>query len=336
MALKYLTGKPQWILNYQGENITADISSMVLAVTYTDYLGGLSSQIEVTVEDSGGLWQGSWFPALGDQVSVMMGYEDQALLPCGDFQIDEVELSSRAQSGGDAMTMRGLAAYITPAMRTANSAGYEGQTLLQIARTIAGKYGLQVVSAPGAEDLAFARVTQKHESDLGFLKRLAREHGYDFTVRGAALVFYLRTALESAAPLAAADRSSIESFEFRNRTHRIYGAAELAFQDPFSKKLISQSVRASSGPGSDRLKLVLRCENASQALWKARAALHERNLDSAEGILGMPGSIAFSAGVTMRLSDFGKFDGIYMVIAAIHKIDREHGYTTDLEVRRVA
>lgn len=336
MAVKLLTGKPQWMLSYRGENITSDISEMVLAVSYTDYLDGLSGEIQVVVEDSGGLWQGPWFPALGDQVSVMIGYEGEALLPCGDFQIDEVELSSRGESGGDAMTMRGLAAYITPAMRTANSAGYEGQSLLQIARQIAGKYGMQVVSAPEVEDLGFARVTQKHESDLAFLKRLAREHGYDFTARGTKLVFYSCAALENSAPLAAADRSNIEQFELRNRTYRTYGCAEVAFQDPFSKKLITQSVRAASAPGSDRLKLTPRCENAQQALVKAQAALHERNLDFAEGILRMPGSTAFSAGVNMILSDFGKFDGTYMVMAAVHNIDRVHGYTTEVEIRRVA
>lgn len=335
-TLDYFVHKPQWIVNYSGRDITSDISDMLLAVTYTDYLDGLSGQIEVEVEDSGHLWQGPWCPALGDRMSVMIGYEGEPLLPCGDFEIDEVELASSEERSGDVMTMRGLSAYITPTMRTANSAGYEGQTLLQIARTIAGKYGMQVVGAPGVEELSFARVSQKHESDLAFLKRLAREHGYDFTVRGMAVVFYSCAALESVAAMVSADRSNIEIFELRNRTHRIYGAAEVAYQDPFSKKLIAQQERAEEPASNDRLKLVSRCENAPQARLKAQAALQRRNRDSTEGILRMPGSTAFSAGLNLSLSEFGKFDGTYLVVAAVHKITRSRGYTTEVEVRRVA
>ena len=31
--------KPGWTLFYQGANVTADISAMVLSITYTDHLG---------------------------------------------------------------------------------------------------------------------------------------------------------------------------------------------------------------------------------------------------------------------------------------------------------
>ncbi len=172
-------------------------------------------------------------------------------------------------------------------MRTPNSAGYEQQSLLDIAEVIAGKYGLSVVSAPGVTDLQFARVTQKHETDLAFLKRLAREHGYDFTVRGTLLVFYAQSALAAAPAVVSLDRSEVERFEFRNRTHRIYSAAQVAYQDPATKSLITQSAQADiTVPTGDSLKLVPRCENAQQALTKAQAALDDHNRLFIDGLHG--------------------------------------------------
>jgi len=42
--LAYPVRSPQWLLNYKGVNITADISQMVLGVTYTDHLSGLAGE----------------------------------------------------------------------------------------------------------------------------------------------------------------------------------------------------------------------------------------------------------------------------------------------------
>src|ERR1700726_2095648 len=161
-AISYSVRSPEWLLTYAGINIVADISSMVLSIGYTDYLSELSGEVGAVVEDHERKWQTSWYPALGDEFNLALGYHGEGLLPCGDFQVDQLELAGPP----DTFTLRGLAAYITPAMRTLRSARYENQTLLGVTQTIAGKYGLTVLSAPDITDIAFERITQKHESDL--------------------------------------------------------------------------------------------------------------------------------------------------------------------------
>ncbi len=331
-SIPYSVRSPQWILTYQGANITADVSRVVLAVTYLDHLGGLSGEANIEVEDRERRWQGDWFPALGDRLNLTIGYNGEALLPCGDFQIDQLELAGPP----DVFCLRCLAAFITPAMRTPNTAGYENQTLLGIARTIAGKYGLSLVSVPGVADLGFARVTQSEETDLGFLRRLAREHNYDFTVRGTSLVFYAHEALEAAPPAATIMRSDTERFAFRNRTHGIYRAARVAYQDPFAKLLITQSAEASPpAPTGDTLKLRMRCENGQQALLKAQAALHTHNREFIEAELVLPGSTVLAAGSNIALLGFGAFDGTYLIYTVRHRLDRARGYISEVEARRV-
>ena len=331
-AISFPVRSPQWVLTYQGVHITADTAAMVESISYTDRLSDFSGEIELIVEDHTRKWQSSWYPGLGDQISLSIGYRNEGLLPCGDFQIDQLELAGPP----DTFTIRCLAASITPAMRTRNSLGYENQTLLGVVRTIAGKYGLIVISAPDDIDLLFERVTQKYESDLSFLKRLALEHGFEFTIRGSNLVFYSRATLEGVTAVQTVSREDLERYTFRNRTHSTYSGAQLTHHDPKTKSLIAQSV-VTTVPTvtSDILKLVTRCENGQQATVKAAAALGTHNMSVTEASLVMPGSIAMAAGNPIELSGFGEFDGKYLTTMAQHRIQRSRGYTTHLEVSRV-
>ena len=82
---------------------------MVLAIRYVDRLDGLRASWNSNSKDSTKLWQGAWYPALGDIVSLQIGYSGESLLDCGEFQIDELELDGPP----DVMRLRCLAAYIT-------------------------------------------------------------------------------------------------------------------------------------------------------------------------------------------------------------------------------
>lgn len=325
---------PQWVLTYDGVNITADLSHMVLAISYVDRLGEASGEVEVELEDHAKRWQGPWYPGLGNILSLQIGYRGEALLDCGSFQVDELEFDGPP----DVMRLRCLAAYVTPAMRTPNTVAYENQSIVDIADQIASKYGLILVTAPAAieSDVVFARVTQRRETDLGFLKRLAIEHNFDFTVRGAQMVFYARAALEAVIPLIAIARPDTTAFSFRNRTRRIYNGAEVSYFDPDTKQLITQLVTAEPpAPTTDTLKIVARSENAQQALVKAQAALHLHNMVFVDAAIEGPGNAMLVAGNQVEIAGWGALDGAYLIEAARHRLSRASGYSTSIAARRV-
>jgi phage protein D len=333
-SASYTVRSPNWLLTYLGVDITADISQMVVAIRYVDRLDGVSSELEVELEDSTKRWQGPWYPALGDTVSVRIGYQGEPLLDCGEFQIDELELDGPP----DVMRIRCLAAYITPAMRTANTVSYENMSIVEIAAQIATKYGLAMVTAlsESESDVAFDRVTQRRQTDLEFLKRLAREHDFDFTMSGGQLVFYARPALESVPAVAEITRSDTIRFSFRNRTRRIYDGAEFSYFDPDTKQLITQSVSADTpSPTGDTLKIVARCENAQQAMVKAEAALHLHNMVFVDASLEGPGTTVLVAGNNVQLSGWGALDGTYLIETAQHRVARATGYSTSIAARRI-
>jgi Bacteriophage probable baseplate hub protein len=331
-AVTFPVRAPQWVLTYQGVNITANISQMVTAITYEDRLDGGSGALEVTLEDHEKRWQGSWKPTEGDLVNLLIGYTGEPLLPCGDFQVDELALSGPP----DVLHLRCLAAYITPAMRTRNSTGYENQTLGQIASTIATKYGLTMVTASGSSNLKFARVTQRQETDLGFLRRLARAHNYEFTIRGKQVVFYSRASLEATTPVATLARNDLRRFAFRLKTHRVYMAAQVSYQLPESKRLLTQRVMAASdAPTGDTLKLTVRCEDGQQASLRAMSALRGAKMVRTSASFTAPGATVYSAGNTLTITGFGFNDGKYLIESARHRLERATGYTTECEARRV-
>lgn len=333
-AISHSVRTPQWLLTYEGIDITADVSHMVLAISYIDRLGEASGEVELELEDHAKRWQGPWYPGLGNILSLQIGYLGEALLDCGSFQVDEIELDGPP----DVMRLRCLAAYITAAMRTANTIAYENQSLVEIAGGIASKYGLTLVTAPTASesDTVFGRVTQRRETDLGFLKRLAIEHDFDFTIRGAQMVFYPRAALDAAIPLMTITRPDTMRFSFRNRTRRIYSGAEVSYFDPDTKQLIAQMVTAiSPAPTTDTLKIVTRSENAQQALMKAQAALDLHNMVFVDASIEGPGNPALVAGNQVLIAGWGALDGAYLIETARHQVTRATGYTTSIEARRI-
>lgn len=324
---------PRWALRYRGVAISGRISQMVLSIAYISKAGGAGNELEIAIEDRDRRWQGPWLPTRGDRVSLDLGYAGEPMAPAGEFEVDELELKAPP----DVMTMRCLAAFITPAMRTETTRGWESTTLLHIADTIAAKHGLAVVGAPDAINVSFMRVTQNRESDLAFLRRIAGEHNYEFQVRGKTLVFYSRTALEQAPAVAAFRRADLESFSFKTRAHEIFKGAEGSYLDPTGKASIVFTVPADPPqPTGDTLKIHARTESGQQAALKAQSALHGANMLFITGTLATQGNVALAGGANIMLSELGAFSGKYQIQTATHKLDRQAGYKTELEVRNVA
>jgi phage protein D len=332
-ALSYPVKHPIWVLTYAGKDITADVSNMAVEVTYSDKEEHLSDELEVTFEDRDRRWQGPWLPTRGALVGGLVGYEGVgSLLDCGIFQIDELELKGPP----DSFHLKCIAAGITPSIRTPRSAAYENQTLLQVAQTIAARQGMTVTGLPQSLNVSWARISQRHETDLHFLHRLAIAHNYDFSIRGTQLVFYARTPLEAQAAVVTIDRTQTKTFEFKTRTQQIYKSASVAYHNPRTKQLISAAVSDTTGaPTGDDPHVVTRCETPQQAQLKAASALHDKKKDQVTGRIETEGTVLLVAGVNIAVTGFATFDGNYHIQSSRHRLERSSGYTTEIEVRRL-
>lgn len=325
--------EPKVIVIYERRDITTVISPALIEISYTDFMEGESDSVEMTLEDADRRWQNAWYPQHGDMVSVQLGYASGPLLPCGDFEVDEVEL----EGPPDTIRIKALAAGIKRSVRTRNGRAYENTTLADIARQVAKRNKLKLSGT--IETVKISRVTQVYETDLTFLKRVAESYGYSFSVRGEKLTFFKRAELKKSEPTLTIRRRDVTSFRFHDKVHGVAASGTASYFDPKTKEVKTATVEDQKAQGNahsaDELKLNVRAENEQQARLKADAALDKSNEDQTVGSLTLPGEVRLMSGVNVLLVDFGKLDGKYTVTQALHRVSRSSGYGTEVDLKRV-
>lgn len=325
--------EPLFAVSYNTRDITADLQPFLLSVRWSaDLYGKEADSMELTLEDSDGRWQNAWYPRKGDTLELRIGYRG-AQVPCGSFEIDEIELSGPPSQ----VQIKALAAGVMKDLRTHKGHAYEGTTLAGVVRTVAARHKLRVVG--DIEDIPVRRITQAHEQDLKFLKRLAQEYGYAFNVRGDALTFVPLEGLRAAAAVTVLRPGDVGRYSFRDKIKDTPGSASVKYHDPKTKALVSYELNSEGEvvprASADSLKLTTRAESPRQAKAKARSALKRAQDAATVCNCTLWGTPQLVAGVNVELEDFGQLSGRYQVARSSHNIDRSNGYTTELEMHRV-
>jgi phage protein D len=340
---------PIFVTIYDKKNITADITPYVLTVSYTDYLSGQSDEIAIELEDTDGRWLNAWYPGKGDSLTLKIGYEGQPLLSCGSFEIDEIEHAFPPSR----VSIKALSTGIKKSIRTRTGRAYENTTLASIAAQIAKRNKLTLTGK--IRDIAIDRVTQYQEADVAFLTRLARAYGYAFKIVGSKLVFTEQAALRDGQAVTKIALSDVSSVRLRDKIKDIYNEAKVTHHDPKTKKLIVYGVKdgelaqvgtatsstnkkpSGQSTSGDTLKVTTRAGSKAAAQIKAKAALDDANKEQTTGSITLIGNPLLVAGNTLMLDNsFGKLKGKYLIESASHRIERSSGYTTELEIKRVA
>lgn len=318
--------KPTFKLKYESIDITADVSPYVLNIDYTDFEHGQSDEIQIELEDSDKLWQGSWYPSKGDILSLQLGYEGEKLLNCGNFEIDEIEYSAPP----DVITLKAIATNIKKALRQENSVAYEDKSLKQIAQEIAEKHELKLVG--NIKEIKVKRITQNKERDLTFLKNLAEQYGYIFKIVDNQLVFYEANSLKAENPSVILNKQDLSQINLREKTHERYKECEVSYHNPETKEVITTVIRANNVTKGDILKLNTRCENKEQAILQAQAALDKKNASKIEGSVSLIGTPNLVSGLNIELKGIGNFSGKYHLKQTKHSLNKLSGYATSGEV----
>lgn len=320
--------RPVFKIEMAKRDVTADISRYVERVTYTDHDHGKADEISINIVNVDLLWLRSWYPTKGDTVSVWIGYEGRAMLPCGTFQIDDIE----ATGPPDMLRIGGISAAVTGSLRERRSEAYENITLRQIAERVAERHSLEIIGDVAAIEVT--RITQEEERDLEFLKRVAEDYGYAFKVTNTALVFVDMQELNQASAVATVTRRHVQRYRMRDKTTGLYKAAKVTYFDDNTGEVIEQQINASNIVSGDVLVINERAENAQQAEKKARAALERANRQELTGTLDLVGDPRLMAGVNIQLSGYGVLDRRYHIKSSTHVLDKSStGYTTSAEVR---
>lgn len=327
---------PRVKIVYEGKDITQDISKYLLSVQYTDNESNESDEISFTLEDKHGLWKSDWLPQKGDKVSLSIGYDDN-LLDCGKFTVDEIEMSGPP----DIVVLRALAAGTNSPLRTKNSRAYEGQTLRQIAQSVADKYGYSIVATEGSssllDNIRVERVTQDRETDLAFLQRIGKDYGVVFNLKDTNLVFTSIFDMEKGNPVIELRRTDLIRYSVKDKATKVYKKARVKHKQVKSNEEITvfyEEKKTDQTSSEDTLEIKTRVENVQQAEAKAKAKLHDANRQGQEANFSIPGNPIMVAGNNFDLLDMGGLSGKYHIKKSSHNVSAS-GYITEIEAVRI-
>lgn len=322
---------------YEKTDISVDLHPHLLGWTYTDNLTGQADDLQITVEDIEQRWSGNWMPDVTATLEATIiqkswnqeGKEES--LPLGSFEVAEIEVNHPPST----VTIKGISIPESSGLRgEKKNKAWEKTKLSVLAGEKAAGAGLSLFYDTG-EDPSYDRIEQTEETDLVFLSRLCNDAGLCLKVAGTKLVVFDEAKYESAAPITTLKRSQSEIKSYRGRTTSVglYRACKVNYFSAEEKLNISATFAPPNAPKTGRTLMVKeRVASVAEAQRLAKKKLREANKEAMQVSLTITGDLRFVAGVTVMLSEFGAFDGKYIVTQAKHS--QQNGYETNLELRR--
>ncbi|OCL24470.1 hypothetical protein A9G07_03245, partial [Gilliamella sp. wkB72] len=246
-ALNWLSSDPRktrLVLTYNDTDITHDISNFIESFSFTERAkNGESDDLNITVENTTGIWSNGWFPERGATLCAQIITEnwnqpnDYYMLDCGSFEIDDLTDSGPTST----FTIGALSVGITSSIRgESHSKAWENFKLSGLVNEIAERHGFSVFF-DSDYDPVIDRFDQKNESDLEFLLKVAEYIGVNIRLSHGKIIVYqerLYDAKEVSLTLSK-NADGFISHSFRASSADIYSACQVQFLDSKTGKLVT-------------------------------------------------------------------------------------------------
>jgi len=325
-----LVKTPSISLTYNGKNITRSVEQDLIELSYLDRTEVESDELEFTVTDTDNKWSNLWRPDPGATLTLALGYSGD-LTPVGVFEVDE--LNFMYNGNGRGLRVRALSAIVSKDLRTKRDWTYRDITLINLAKTIGSRMKLTVSGK--IDNIYFTEVVQYQETDLAFMRRIAKTYGYIFSVKNKKLVFTKLTLLEKQATVLQLGPDKLADINISDVTGRTFREAKQKYYDPAKKRNIT--IKKPGGTyGSDIDEMEGHAENDQQAEAQAEARATQIRQGQVKGSIELTEGTPFIvAGNNITLVRIGKFSGTYNIEASTHVISKRGGYVTYADVFKV-
>ncbi len=366
--------RAQVVINYNGKDITKELSDYSLDLTYTDAEPGTLDDLQINLEDKARKWSGPWSPSAGDRIVAYIKTINWSKpgeikrLNCGTFEVDSIDFAGPP----DTVSIKAVSLPVTTNVRQEKKTkAWESVTLKSIAAEIAKRAGFSLMYE-AHNNPKYDRQDQTDVSDLSFLNDLCKQEGIALKVTGKKLVLFDEYVYEQKPSALTITRgvSDIISYGFSFTTQDVaYAGCEVSYQpaakkstskkkdDKGTAKAAAESTSKDSGkkkkdkaeqpkpikvvyrpPGAPKdgpiLKVSQSVGSQAEAINAARKSLREKNKEAGKATLSLMGNVGLAAGMTIAIKGFGRFDGKYIIVSATHAVGGS-GYTTNLEIRKV-
>lgn len=321
-----------------GHDASGFINPSLLDFSFTDHDSGKADEIQLTLHDRDGNWNGPWMPTRGTKVTAILSVldwseqGDYSSLACGSFSVDELEFSGPP----DKVKIKAVSASLTTGLKDSpRTKAWENVSLQGIAQEVAARENLTLQYYGPAH--TFNRKDQREESDLSFIHSLGAEIGMNVKVHDGKLIVFDVAEIE-AMPAALTIHKKGQQFSPKSYSFTLksadtaYSDCTLDYTDPTTGQTHSSTATATA-PETKSLHSNARAESPAQAQNMAEATLNSANQKEAEGTIEIMGHPAIRAGLSIALVGFGQFGGKWFIKKCTHKVDSS-GYSTSADLRR--
>jgi|GEM_PF-4515559 phage protein D len=320
--------KPYLYVEIDNQDVSAHITPFLKNFVYVDNDGiqyKESDDVEIELVDTSGFFRKNP-PARGSCLKIKFGYENR-IRNAGVFFIDSY--SYKTSRDGDIFTIKALAKDVKSSYRTIKTTAFENTTLRSLAQKIASKHGYEL-DFKGA-DISFTRLTQQEKRDLQFLSDICQKYGYICKVSNKKLV--VRELEERLGEKVIFELTRENILELEISVSSLYEAeVEVIYLNPQKKDTIADRQKAQIKASGDTKKLNVRVENKLQAQKLAKAQKLLNEMKEVKGRITASGIPDIYASSSVSLKGFDVFDRVYYIARAEHRISRENGYITELEI----
>lgn len=330
------TRRAELVVIYRGVNITQDLKGHLTSFTFNDN-EGRSDDISINLHDKNRKWQGPWLPGQGDEIEAVIRThnwnkeKEVTELNCGIFYVDDVNFDGPP----DKVSIKALSVPTASGGKNAKrSRSWDGASFSTIAGDIAVSAALTLIF--DAPDVVYDRTDQSRETDLAFIKRLAKREGYAVKVTKTQLVIYQESKYEAKTPSLEFKRGDalIQTYSFKESSaEEQYMQCELQYYDEAKNKYVKYVYMAPDIREGPTLKLNKRAKNLAEAIRFAKAALRTKNKGAKTAKFKIIGHTGCVQGLTVDIKGFGAFDSKYYIETTSHDVGS--GYTTNVNMREV-
>lgn len=256
-----------------------------------------------------------------------------AVLDCGTFEIDSVDLSGPPLK----TTLKSTSIPYTSTLRMMKkSRNWEKISLKAITQQIANEAGLKMLYE-SSDNPEYDKKEQVQQSDIRFLQDLCHAEGKALKVTKLSIVVFDKQEYDGKPVVKTITYGSSDILSFRmatKLTDAAYTSCHVSYTNTDKKRTIEYTYTPDSTVGTGQvLEVNERVANTQEAMRLAKKRLREKNAQEFTASFKMVGDVQLVAGIVVQLRGFQEFDKKYRVKSAKHSLTG--GYTTDIELVQI-
>ncbi|MBT2717556.1 phage late control D family protein [Bacillus sp. ISL-57] len=334
---------------YDNQTISVDIDPFITDVSFSDNFSGQADTISLSIGDRERKWMNTWMPKKGASLEASLiissdwGSTKSSKRKLGYFEIDDINVSgppNKLNIGGTSVPQS------SSLKGQRKNRSWEKTNFKHVASDIAKRNKMKLYFS-AEENPSFDRVDQEYETDLAFLMKLCNDAGFALKVANKSISIFDEVKFEKEAIVDTIKRTDyrVKDYSGNDTLSSIYKSCKVSHtytvteKIPNSKKerkrtkTISYTFTPTKPPKSDRV-LIVNEEVKSTAAAKnlAKKRLRAENKNGTTFSIKLAGFHSYYAGQTVKLAEFGGFDGKYIILSVNGKTG--NGSETALELRK--